>query len=278
MHNIKETKPSPLSYELCNAGVLNLPNHTNVRLLGVAHDREFFSQYQDAISTAVKDSNFVVSEADFVHPGFTPGSDGFYSQLFQVAWNNDKPVICTDPLSETIPYYIFDLISSASIFAIGGTEAFGIGHDVLANRKFTRREFLKLIGVAAWLALFRGTTFGKLVFENLNQECGDVTSHPQLSDYYSFQEFRNAATVLGLAHFANSQLAGLGEVQFVGQAHTHDYPSYVMPLAVANKVYQNNTYTHYLRLRNRVPTARMWKPSFTPFMFDLISQSPIQPV
>ena len=230
---------------------------------GVSHDPLSKDNLKE-LSATLQNHDFVVVESDQQlldndSPSKWAGSN---QDLIDLSATMGKPLICSDPVAETIGFQAVDL----GMIALGVAGEIVLGSKTL-QQGISRRQFLKLLGMAGILLPLRGSSAGEEM-EALWHGFNGTANHPGLTDSFSYNEFRNSAEILGI-----NQLIELSKInptshgiQFAGAFHLDDYRGYQsngkIDLKKTASVYKDNIYSKYLNeLDPSKPTIRVWLPN-----------------
>ncbi|MCX6791882.1 MAG: hypothetical protein NT149_02490 [Candidatus Gottesmanbacteria bacterium] len=259
---------------------IRFSNNVTLTIVGVKHTSDFFMANEPALSQTIKNAAFVgvESDASLLDPKSAHPSD-FYTQVILKAWDNNKPVICCDPLPQDTKgtAYFTDVITGF----VGTDMSAILALDLLIqlkSKRLTRRDFLKVGGVFIGALLFSASGWGRTL-SYLTNGCENSTS-PQATDSISYSEFRNATTLLGYDLLAkNGMLSNLHGVEFIGKAHIANMKGYVingqLDTERAKHVFKNNLYYLLFTAENLTPMARVWLPDPTHDSYTSIARIPI---
>ncbi len=254
----------------CN-GELHFANNFTVNIVGVAHNRLTFEHNFKQIREIINQSDFVSVETDIskLTNNMNQEASGFNDMIFEEAWNQKKIVICTDPLAETENLVLAEYATWMASLGLGGFSLIDLSIS-LKNRQFTRREFLKGLGISLSAAAIRASSIGDLVEFAFNR-CEGKVSHPRTSDSFSYNEFRNSAILLGFSQLANYGFLpdSYGNL-FIGAAHQHNLLGYQLGnqnlTENARDVIENNLYGI---INASDISIRIWVPLQTKSKFEL---------
>ena len=262
---------------------LRFGNNLVVKVIGVRHNPILFDEDETLVVESVKPSDFVVVEDDGVllaNEGDSTGSTDYYQQVCSVAWKYGKDVVCGDPQVETSKLGSLDYtISNLSTIGMCASLA-GIGIGISNAKNMSRKDFLKLMSLGGGaLALsyfsFRSSLWGEIAVQIIKGYDVEI-DHPRATDSFSYYQYRNSATLLGLDQLARlSYLTDKKGVLFVGKSHIGHYWGYTdngkVNIDEALHVYKDNVYQR-LATSGRFglpPTIRVWSPTSAENKFEL---------
>lgn len=261
----------------CDTSVM-IGSNVDVSIHGIGHDAENFDLSHGSILSQISRSNFVGVESDdsLLHPENT-GTNLYYKKLINASWKQQKPVICSDPSVQNKDVAYGDFIGGAvSMFTAGMTSISLL--EQLAHRRYTRREFLKLLLIASSATLFHASGLGKGV--QLAFDCDTTVSHPQLDDNVSFTEYRNACTLLGF-ELLNREgiLQKTYGIQYIGRAHIPGFKGFTngneLDVERTLKIFNNNFIGKYCDQMGTPASVRVWVPDTNQYGYSLQYDIPI---
>lgn len=270
--------------EPCIGEGLKFTNGVRVTPVGVNHVPAFFEGNKDFFAILVSRSQFVLLELD-PYPkndpmAFTndPGPK-FYKSIADEAWKSKKPIICVDPVSANGLE-----LSTATLDELAGIGALIVPPALLfysciehSTGKLDRRTVLKrlVMGVAA-AAVVGNTYVGRVATQFVDNYCSREDPNPLFStNAFSYDDFRNTTSILGLDRLAEEKLIEGTGVYFVGLAHLRPYVYYAKRMQEALSAYRNNIHQQLRAAFNSHPMIRIWEPADREYDFSLVKTIPV---
>lgn len=241
----------------------------------------FFYANENAIDNAIEKANFVAIEGGFdelldqtANPIPVIDDDAiFFQKIIERSWKHDKPILYTDPQIGLLN----SLEMGEAIFEASFLPILFL-HLLRGNRNLTRRQFLVLSGLFLGDALvFSTNSFGRSwLSDRFIPSCNTEPLPWLVTHLFSYDDYRNSGTVLGLHQSAKEKYCEDEGVYFVGNHHVKHYLSYGKSIETAKQAFTNNI-NHLIRSGfNNIPQIKLWSPDKNvPYKYDLKRSMPL---